>query len=286
MFLEYLCHYTNAKKAKLILEKMTLKFGKVSKSNDPIEIKIFTAFLPYNDIEKEILEENRIKKQLKLYLNKILQLICFSEGDIRNIKGDIDDDGEEIDIKDDIIDAAKLEDFSKRPPYYLPRMWSQYGDNHKGVCFIFNKDKLIDQVDEQSKSLCNFKHKYISYKDILKDDIFLNQAVSLLYSYVDVSKNIETFVQDYLINNNDLNYFTKDIDWKDEHEYRFLLWNMIKNKDYNNKIIHIDNKSLIGIVLGLCNDKVQCFAEVALKQSIKNIFKLKNEDSFIGLYKL
>jgi hypothetical protein len=34
-----LCHYTKNETAKIILENMTLRFGKVVDSNDPVKIK-------------------------------------------------------------------------------------------------------------------------------------------------------------------------------------------------------------------------------------------------------
>jgi hypothetical protein len=283
--MKYLCHYTKDETAKLIIENMTLRFGKICDSNDPIEIKNFDAFLPYINIEEEIAKEKSVKVQLKSYLDKILQLICFSKGDIKNFDSDMDDDGKEIDIKDDIIDNANIENFSKRPPYYLSRMWAQYGNNHKGVCLIFNNDKLIDQVKDQSNSLYYFKHEKISYTNFLRNNILLNQAVSQLYSYMDASKDPMAFVQEYLKNNNSLNYFVKDIDWKDEREYRFLLWNRIGNKNYDNKIIHINNDSLIGVVLGLRNNNSK-LVKLSSEQKIKNILKLNYANNIIGLYKV
>jgi hypothetical protein len=285
IFMEYLCHYTKEETAKLIIENMTLKFGKICESNDPIEVKDFDVFLPGKNIDEEIALEKGIRIKLKSYLDQILQLICFSKGDIRNIEGDVNDDGEEVDIEDDVINNANIENFSKRPPYYLPRMWAQYGNNHKGVCLIFNSDELVDQVKSQSQSLYYFKHKEIMYADFLNnDDILLKQAVSQVYSF-DAHKDPMEFIQKYLKNNKYLNYFVKDIDWKDEREYRFLLWNKIENNDYDNKIIHINNKSLIGVVLGLCNNSTQ-LVKLSSEQKIKNTLKLKYMGSLIGLQKI
>jgi hypothetical protein len=283
--MEYLCHYTKGETAKLIIENMTLRFGKICESNDPIEMKNFDIFLPRENIKEQAVKERSVKVQLKSYLDKILQLLCFSKGDIKNIDGDMDGDGKEIDIEDDIIDSVNIDNFSERPPYYLPRMWAQYGGNHKGVCLIFNNDKLIDQVKEQSKSLHHFKHGKIIYENFLKDDILRNQSASRVYSYLNASTDPAAFIQEYLKNSSSLNYFIKDIDWKDEREYRFLLWNKIGNKNYDNKIVHIDNDSLIGVVLGLHSTDSQ-LVKISSEQKIKNIFKLDYTNSVIGLYKV
>lgn len=45
--MEYLCHYTTQKNAEMIIKDMALRFGKISKSNDPIEIKGFSSTIIY-----------------------------------------------------------------------------------------------------------------------------------------------------------------------------------------------------------------------------------------------
>jgi hypothetical protein len=270
----YLCHYTCNKTAYKILQDMTLRFGKVCDSNDPIEMKKFSVNLFYRDINESIKEEIRIENEMGNYLSEILQLLCFSEGTIMNIDGDRDDDGEEINITDDIINDAKLEDFNLRPPYYLPRMWAQYSDKHNGVCLIFKKSKIIDQIEKQVESGYNLRHKEIEYKDFMKNDLLLDQAVTQAYTYVDLNLGSKEFVQKYLSNNVDINYFYKDVDWRDEKEYRFLIWNKPENENYGNKLINIDNESLIGIVFGL-NNRDKELMKLARTKGIKNILQLK-----------
>jgi hypothetical protein len=277
--MEYLCHYTNEKTAKLIIENMSLRFGKICESNDPIEIKDFNNFLQIKTIDTQL---KSIKIKLKSYLDDILQLICFSKGEINNIG----EHGFEIDMENDIIDNADMQSFTKRPPYYLPRMWAQYGNNHKGVCLIFNKNNLIKQVKDQTKSLYHLKYKEVLYEDIVRYNILFDQAIKkFVYIYLDEQKEPMNIVQDILHKNNNLDYFVKDIDWKDEREYRFLLWNKIKNNNYDNKIIHIDAKSLVGIVLGLYNNSIDLI-KLSSKQKIKNLLKLKYDNASIELFKI
>ncbi|MDR2576228.1 MAG: DUF2971 domain-containing protein [Treponema sp.] len=264
---------------------MTLRFGKVCKSNDPFEAKNFYVNLPYIDIKKSIIEEKRIQNELFTYLNNILQFICFSEGKIMNIFGDIEDDGKEIDIDDDIIDNAKLTDFSSRPPYYFPRMWAQYSKNQEGVCFIFKKTQIIEQIKKQVENEYHIKHKKIVYKDLMKEDLLLHQAVTQSYSYYDIKFEPKDFIQKYLNCDYKINYFYKDVNWRDEKEYRFLIWNKIENDNYENKIINIDNISLIGIVFGL-NNKDKELKNFAHAKKIKNIFQLMFDGALFYVYKI
>jgi hypothetical protein len=279
--MEYLCHYTNEKKAKLIIENMTLRFGKIFESNDPIEIKDFTNFSRTKEIDDFI---KCIKNELKSYLDNILQLLCFSKGEINNI----DEHGFETGMENDIINGANIQTFMKRPPYYLPRMWAQYGNNHKGVCLIFNKNNLIKQVKNQTKSSYHLKYKEIIYKDIVKY-LLSEQALSKLRIYLrmypDKLEEPISIVQEVLHKNNELDYFVKDMDWKDEREYRFLLWNKIKNNNYDNKIIYVDKESLIGVVFGLYNNSSDLI-KLSSEQKIKNLLKLEYDGDSINLYKI
>jgi hypothetical protein len=283
--MKYLCHYTNNIAAKKILETMTLRLGKICNSNDLIEVKKFASFLPFNDIDKSIEEGKRIEKKLSSYLNKILQVICFAEGEIKNICCDIDDDGEEVEIEDDDIHYAKLEDFSERPPYYLPRMWAQYSKNQKGVCFIFNKSKIIQQFEEQLCDDYYFKYKEIEYIDFMKNDVLLQQAVTQIYSYNGCNLKTKAFIEQYLNSYADRNYFYKDINWRDEMEYRFLVWNKASNNDYHNKLININNESLIGVVFGM-NNRDDEILRLAEKNKVKNTLQLLMQGALFAIAKV
>jgi len=284
--MEYLCHYTTQKNAKKIIKSMTLRFGKVCNSNDPIEMMDVRANLTTGNPwvlqvggESECVR-GAMESYMKIYLNKILQVICFSKGRIKNIE-----DGVEMNIKDNCIYAIhndSISAFSERPPYYLPRMWAQYGENHNGVCLIFNKRRLVNQVIKQTQSAYNFKHRDVVYDDLL-DSLPLRGHMYEYHEYN--AMHIKQFIQEFLEKYSNYYYFTKDIDWRDEQEYRFLLWNKIGNNNYDNKIIKINNKILTGVILGLQNDGSQ-LKEILLESKIENIHKLEYKGNSIELNKL
>jgi len=203
--------------------------------------------------EKYLFLDNKIKGKYEL-----------SKGHIElNFKDDID-------LKEDIIDYASFEYFSKRPPYYYPRMWAQYGDNHRGVCLIFNKKKLIKQIQEQTQHLYYYKCKKVTYKDFIKKDMFFYQN----FNEFEKSNKIKENICNEINSLSDLIYFTKDIDWRDEREYRILLWNKPENDNFNNVFVKISNESLIGVVLGIRN-KSSHLIQLSEENAIKNILKLK-----------
>jgi len=281
--MKYLCHYTNEKSAEIIISTMALRFGKISESNDPIEMKRFSSCGMDPDLSADDKERNRVSNQLMEYLNKILQVICFSEGTIKNAKFGAFVYGEsfEIDLEDGLIHPGNIHNFWERPPYYLPRMWAQYGDNHKGACLIFDKNKLINQIVEQTRDLYNISHKAVIYKDIILDMEYRYSYTDRFYKYYTPDTGgIVDFVQNYIKNGSDLTYFSKDIDWASEKEYRFLIWNKIQNENYHNKEIKIDNESLIGVMSGIHSEGDR-LRDISLSQNIKNIMKLTYDDPLI-----
>lgn len=298
--MEYLCHYTKRETAELIIKDMSLKFGKVKKSNDPIETKR-PIVAPSCDIDirktAKILESQidsysdkikTLESPLYLDLDNMVQHICFSIGNIKNVmmyEDGLPNYSEEINLEDDIIEYVfSLDKFSKRPPYYLPRMWAQYGDNNEGVCLIFNKEKLIEQIQNQINSLYYLKHRKVRYRDLLKDHINPNFKI-----FDDETKNTKKFIIEDLENRSEDIYFTKDIDWRDEQEYKFLLWNKFENDNENDVFIKIDNESLIGVVLGLRSKDYELnfqLVNLSKDKSIRNILRLRNEKTRIELSRL
>ena len=153
---------------------MSLKFSSMEKTNDPRET--LCPGIEYHFAHSfEGLFDVWINEERKNY-----KILCFAE------------DG----------------DFEG---YQKPRMWSQYGGNHKGCCLVINKEIFENELE---KLRCHVHKKAIEYveKDII--DKNLEQLPNEdLDSYFE--RNIEYFC------------FTKHSDWKNEKEYRYV----IKNSD-------------------------------------------------------
>ncbi len=125
--------------------------------------------------------------------------------------------------------------------YAKPRMWAQYSNNHKGACLVLNKWKLINEISNRFKNLI-FKYGNINYGFDYTDEFkkaFLLKASDLL------SKNIQDIVDEMLIKYQDIYYFTKHPDWKEENEFRI----MVKYPENEFAYINIDGL-LEGILLG------------------------------------
>ncbi|MEZ8842795.1 DUF2971 domain-containing protein [Vibrio splendidus] len=99
------------------------------------------------------------------------------------------------------------------------RMWAQYGDNHKGACVVLSKAKLIDQLKAQLKA--NYR---IHYSDVRYEEPDLNRNIPCLNidgSELDSLSSSEiaiNYVNKYI----EELFFTKQPDYKDEMEFRYV----------------------------------------------------------------
>jgi len=191
-----------------ILSEMKLRLSPLGFMNDPMEYKepLFT----YSEIGDALMNqqlENDAKKALTSLKLEECKIACFCVNRKNQTKG-----------------------------YLRSRMWSQYGDNHTGVCLVFSKETIQNQIDD------NYKFKNVEY---ITEPFPLNdyniELGMVNYNGIDMYFN-HFFEQQYK------NIFFKKIDdYRDESEYRLLR----RVKDTSIVYDYIDiNSSLKGIIIG------------------------------------
>lgn len=197
---EILYHYTTLSVAQnYILKNLTLLASPLRKVNDPKEYKNKSYIHNYDKNIKELNEK------VNEYFLDFSKIICFSQD---NKNGNTH------------YDAG----------YFKSRMWSQYGENHKGVCIGFKKIKIIEAYNKTS----NYFFK--NHGDI----IYTNEIHTNLLDYtLPFSSNILKDKRDeiteiccYLGRNHRHFYFEKVKDWQDENEYRLVFLNLSKEDYY------------------------------------------------------
>lgn len=192
-------HYTSMQNGFEILSEMTLKFNSILNTNDPWENKLQL----YNICDSPI------------YSNDIIGLQnCFAEIDLLNDAND-----ESLNV----INMFKTLCFSKSFRYKnktifgynQPRMWAQYSRNHEGFCFELDLYKLINKIKT------SYPNDFIKYEDVKYNPIFkkLNHPL-----------RCDITIEDFVKNNYESIFFNKHISWKDEHEFRIVLFNPEKMK--------------------------------------------------------
>ena len=133
--------------------------------------------------------------------------------------------------------------------FSLPRMWAQYASDNKGVCFIFNKNKILRKVKRLGHSFMSgnveYHPLYSPYR--MPVDEF-NKTYELITTQYDDA--IKTMLKDeYQYLRYDL--FSKLSDWSSENEYRIILTNNIGEKTVKLKNIR---EAIEGIVFGANTD--------------------------------
>ncbi len=213
-----LSHYTDSDKAiKWILNKNELKFTIKSELDDPIE--------HHGQRFMNILTDRTKKASLNEYRTEVESLIlssrigCFCMNVKNNQKRDV------------LV-------FNKG--YLRPRMWSQYGKNHTGVCLVFHKNKLYDKLSE---TIRKYENAFIVNRRVSYTNKVLNQRGV----YKILTKDLKLSPKSFIEQNARFFLFTKFLDYKDEQEYRFVVFGLEKSlKDF-----YIDIQSfLVGIICG------------------------------------
>ncbi|WP_022931910.1 DUF2971 domain-containing protein [Treponema bryantii] len=227
---EYLFHYTSLDKCKSIINSHELWFNKISQTNDPYENKKFDFFekseladigldeLDYNSDEVD--EQAWFFQYLTQTKNRMVKSFSFSSGEY--------------------VDFS----VNNRPGYFLPRMWAQYGENSKGACLVFNKNKLLTKLKSDLEPRYYFFAENVDYKDIT------DKAYSSHMRKIIISRNKKIFghgrckneqkVRDNLCENIRDYYYTKDIDWQGENEFRIIIINKKGNSNTEIEKVKID----------------------------------------------
>ncbi len=235
---KYLYHYTSAETAMKILHSNTLLFCKLSSANDTTEAKIRISF----DAPTDMSDKTYLKKcqAITNYLKENkdgFQLLCFS--------------------MDTWVTSKMRREYLKRVPaneaYYdvygrgfaLPRMWAQYAQNHNGVCFVLNKERVIEKVNAERSF---FEARSVHYADIASTYHIKEKQVNSIYNKI---KNVANGNLPYLaeMKNDDFlkyNFFEKSADWSNEQEYRIIIYSCA---DERQKILNLAD-AIEGVVIG------------------------------------
>jgi hypothetical protein len=100
------------------------------------------------------------------------------------------------------------------------RMWDQYAEQHKGVCLLFNRAKLQRNILESlsSQKLTESYYKPVCYTEGGPWEKRLQVDLAPLTEGV-----TPALVGDYIKKHSEELFFVKTMDWKSEHEYRFVV---------------------------------------------------------------
>lgn len=238
---KYLYHYTTYSTALKIIYYDTLRFSRLSGTNDAFEQKPKLKCATDNPEFRELFISAH--ELFQTYQNRIL-LLCFS----------MDPKLETIQQQYDMMQKHLSKDQQhinvNGRGFALPRMWAQYAENNTGVCFVFEKKRLDDAVKTSNLVVSSHEVEYSDY--YIPIELGFDDEESLKRLLENASDDsISSFIQEkskYV----EYNYFSKLKDWESENEYRYITYK--KAKRNQSPALFVDIRSihrcLCGVVVG------------------------------------
>ncbi len=199
---KYLYHYTNIETAIKIIYTNNLLFSSISKTNDTSESKLKIVFEQKNVTDKDKYKET--VDEISEYFNKntqIVQLLCFSM-DAKLCKRDREKYISSMGTKDRYYDVSGR-------GFALPRMWAQYANNNEGVCFIFNRKKLIELIE---RKIAFTKCAPVRYEKFFNRYVIDAERMDILYDKISMVANGSLTLLDMIQKDDDFltyNFFEK-----------------------------------------------------------------------------
>jgi hypothetical protein len=218
-------HYTKASTAiKHILPSGTIQLGSYATTNDPKETRNWSfGVRSTSDLDLGKYKMDELSRKLSSLLKEKTQVCCFSQ-DKPPLSG------------------IQLSDILHRG-YAKPRMWAQYAENHRGVCMVFNRDRLLQKIIQQTSN------KAVIAGEVIYDDEPVIHGTHLHEYMINAdlleSLGIEAYAQHHLKEYVQPLFFRKLKDWQDEREWRVIAFTS------SNQPIQIKyGDALVGIVHG------------------------------------
>lgn len=219
-------HYTRASVAlEKILFNGKFRLSLLKDTNDPREYKVkFLGMSGWSLPPTAVELYNEAHPVFDRIIRTESRVMCFCSNTIPTI---ILDNGETI--KDNVGNTIG---------WSRSRMWAQYGENHRGICLVFSKKAIEAELADIKEIVIAENIQYTRRVGISSDARTLNGNQL-------VEDGVEGYCYNHIKNHSGTLLFTKNIDYRDESEYRVVLF----DRNHNHEFINI-NKSIKGIIAG------------------------------------
>ena len=216
----FVYHYTTAETAfDGILQTHTLRFSPFANVNDPRESKDWQIGLaggPGGTSSSEMLLT--FNAEINNAAKVKCKLLCFAT--------DSTDCG-----SNKFCTAMFSRGFSH------PRMWAQYGKNHKRLCLVFDRAELSLEIQKQLGTKGKVVYAISDRREA--------RAFQLWYDEI-YDQDVVSYSKCHIIAHRESLFFQKSMDWAAESEYRWVFVDTIDG------FVHVDfGKSLVAVVRGL-----------------------------------
>jgi hypothetical protein len=100
--------------------------------------------------------------------------------------------------------------------WYRPRMWEQYGGDHRGVCLLFDRDRLVAEINQRLPPTLDARHVIYTPEGIAGMAAFFDNRV------LDPATHSQA-IADYIDAFQEGLFFRKSDDFATEFEFRIVL---------------------------------------------------------------
>jgi hypothetical protein len=204
---ELLYHYTSATTLAKILDSGQIRLGPYARTNDPREQKEWIPRFtmptgpgrpPERYLSSTPEEVEAAFRATDRYLRRGARLACFT------------------------LDRPRADDATAGTLFHRgwarARMWEQYAAHHAGACLVFDRQKLIELVDNHRP---HGDGDLFTYGTVT----YLDHALTVPLPWIDVvDQGIEAVLDDFQIRKDAARhlYTTKNTDWESEQEFRIV----------------------------------------------------------------
>lgn len=218
---KFLFHYTSLETARdHILPSKALRFSQRIALNDPHESKNH-HWIP---ISPAGVEPNSITDRIDDYYLRNVKVCCLSRDD------------PDAEPRDQFpLDLYAL-------GHMKQRMWATYGHRHKGVCLVFDKQRLKAAFEGKRCDPERLFFGDVSYGRPTSEGLIESYSIKIKY----FTKDFDAALRNLLDGRWRTHFLFKHQDWRTEFEYRFVL---VGNRQQNEHLTYDD--ALVGIVLGM-----------------------------------
>lgn len=223
-----LFHYTKTSTAiKHILHTKKFKLSLLNDTNDPGEYKFkFLNTMGWSLEPDTTLDlSNKAHSVIDRILRYECRVMCFCTNNKPIL---ILSDGSSVEDK-----HVCSEGWNKS------RMWSQYGQNHYGVCLVLSKNEIEMVLNAMKSQIRGYRAGYVHYS---QQDRIDWRAITLNGNRLE-NEGVEEYSYNHVMENSEELFFRKHIDYRDEAEFRVVVF------DPDKKLEYLDVSSLIKCVI-------------------------------------
>lgn len=226
---KYLYHYTSAEVAfQYILPDRVLKLGRYKNTNDPKEAKSWSFDFGTNE-DRDLGKYDQ--EAMSIWLNERLKsgvrILCCS-------------------CDTPPLTGSHIKDIFNRG-FCKPRMWAQYGGDHSGVCLVFDKGRLSQNMRDQLSETRTVVEGPIEYRDrdIVRD--LWNPDDQQYTINIDHLETVgsDRYPGDHFYTHYKRLFFEKIRDWRTESEWRFMTFSEMDDEVF----LQVD-ECLAGVIFG------------------------------------